>query len=103
MKTFAEKKVIYELHDKENFTLVVQMKDFRACAKAYKNTNGSRTFVALAEAWGVNFHAPQWYRNWISDGRDRFKTGISTFDEAEKISLEWLREMCKRDDQDGYN
>ena len=99
MKTFTGKKVIHESHDKENFALVVQMKDFRACAKAYENANGSGTFVALAEAWGVNFHIPEWYHNWMSDGRDRFKTGISTFDDANQLSLEWLGEMCKRDDQ----
>ena len=101
METFAGKKVIYKFHDKENFVLVVQMKDFRACAKAYKNANGSGTFVTLAEAWGVNFHIPKWYHNWMSDGRDRFKTGISTFDATKEMSLEWLREMCERDDQDG--
>ena len=100
MEIFAEKKVIYEFHDKENFTIVVQLKDFRACAKAYKNAAGSRTFVALTEDWGVNFHIPEWYHNWMSDGRERFKTGISTFDEAKEMSTNWLREMCKMDDRE---
>ena len=100
MEIFAEKKVIYEFHDKENFTIVVQLKDFRACAKAYKNASGSGAFVALAEAWGVNFHIPEWYHNWISDGRERFKTKIPTLNDAKKISLEWLGEMCERDAQD---
>ena len=99
MKTFAGKKVIYEFHDKENFTLVVQLNDFRACAKAYKNADGSGTFVALAEDWGVNFHIPEWYHNWMSEGRERFKTKIATFDEAKEMSTNWLKEMCKRDDQ----
>ena len=93
MEIFAGKKVIHESHGKENFVLVVQLKDFRACAKAYKNANGLGTFVALAEAWGVNFHIPEWYHNWMSDDRDRFKTDIATFDEAKKMSLKWLREM----------
>jgi hypothetical protein len=97
MKTFAGKKVIHEgSRNKEDFELVVQLKDFRACAKAYKNaTKGSNTFVALAEDWGVNFHVPKWYR----DQSLRFETGIAMFDEAKKLSTKWLREMCKRDDQ----
>ena len=100
VKTFAGKKVIYEFEGNEDFVIVVQLKDFRACAKAYKHASGSGAFVALAEDWGVNFHIPEWYHNWMSDGRDRFKTKIPTFDEAKEMSLEWLREMCKRDDQD---
>ena len=103
MKIFAGKTVIYESRGKENFALVVQLKDFRACAKAYKNAGGSGAFVALAEDWGVNFHIPEWYHNWMSDGRERFKTGISTFDEAKEMSVNWLRDMCKRDDHNGNN
>ena len=100
VKTFAGKKVIRESYnkEKEKFELAVRMRDFRACARAYKAADASDTYVALVEEWGVNFHVPRWFRRWMLDGHDRFEPNIATFDEAKKMSLKWLREICERDD-----
>lgn len=96
MKTFAGKKVVHEgSRNAEDYELAVQMKDFRAGARAYLNASDKKTYVALEEAWGVNFHVPDWYRN----KSIRFETNITTFKEAKKLAVDWLRETCKMDDQ----
>ena len=104
MKTFAGKNIIHEIDGRpeeyairEYFELVVQLRDFRVCAKAYKSAViGSTTYVALVEAWGVNFHVSRWFR----DEPMKFQSGISTFAGAKKIATTWLREVCKQDEQE---
>lgn len=93
MKTFAGKKVIHERNDIDRFELAVNMKEFKACAKAYLDAHDKTTFVAIEEAWGVNYHIPEGYRREPL----RFKTNISTLVEAKKIATGWLRDACKRD------
>ena len=98
MKTFAGKKVVHEgSRNAEDYELAVNLKDFRLGARAYKSAViGSTTYVALVEAWGVNFHVSRWFR----DEPMRFQSGISTFAGAKKIATTWLREVCKQDDQE---
>ena len=96
-KMFAGKHVIHEKEKTteygEEYVLVVQLDRFQIGAIAYKDAQDKTTFVASVGEWGANFYRPKWY--W-KDGR-RSKDNLATFEEAKRLALKWLRELCKRD------
>lgn len=94
---FWSKEILEEEEERKsyglNYSLTVQLTGIIMQSRAYPNAHDDgKTFIATIDDKYCTVHYPDWYQE---QRYPKIMRGIKTFEEAKKISLEWMKEVIE--------